>query len=60
MKVNEMIKKGVVVGVLATTITGAGIYLYGMNRDTSDIRTPTIVNQENKIRIDYKQIILDE
>ena len=58
---NEMIKKGVVAGVLATTITGTGICLYGMmNRDTSDIRKTTIVNQENKIRIDYKQIILDE
>ena len=57
---NEMIKKGVVAGVLATTITGAGIYLYGMNRDTGEIRKTTIINQENKIRIDYKQIILDE
>lgn len=58
---NEMIKKGVVAGVLATTITGTGICLYGMmNRDTSDIRKTTIVNQENKVRIDYKQIILDE
>ena len=57
---NEMIKKGVVVGVLATTITGAGIYLYGMNRDTEEIRKTTIINQENKIRIDYKQIILDK
>lgn len=58
---NEMIKKGVVAGVLATTITGTGICLYGMmNRDTSDIRKTTIVNQENKVRIDYKQIMLDE
>lgn len=58
---NEMIKKGVIVGVLATTITGTGMYLYGtMNRGANDIRKTTIVNQENKIRIDYKQIILDE
>ena len=58
---NEMIKKGVIAGVLATTITGTGMYLYStMNRDTSDIRKTTIVNQENKVRIDYKQIILDE
>lgn len=57
---NEMIKKGVVAGVLVTTITGTGIYLYGMNRDTGEIRKTTIVNQENKVRIDYKQIILDE
>ena len=57
---NEMIRKGVITGVLATTITGTGICLYGMNRDTSDIRKTTIVNQENKVRIDYKQIILDE
>ena len=58
---NEMIKKGVVAGVLVTTITGTGIYLYGMNRSTGEIRKTTIINhQENKIRIDYKQIILDE
>ncbi len=57
---NEMIKKGVVAGVLVTTITGTGIYLYGMNRDIGEIRKTTIINQENKIRIDYKQIILDE
>ena len=58
---NAMIKKGVIAGVLATTITGTGMYLYGtMNGGTNDIRKTTIVNQENKIRIDYKQIILDE
>ena len=58
---NEMIKKGVIAGVLATTITGTGMYLYStMNRGASDIRKTTIVNQENKVRIDYKQIILDE
>ena len=58
---NAMIKKGVIAGVLATTITGTGMYLYGtMNGGASDIRKTTIVNQENKIRIDYKQIILDE
>ena len=58
---NEMIKKGVIAGVLATTITGTGMYLYStMNGGASDIRKTTIVNQENKIRIDYKQIILDE
>ena len=58
---NEMIKKGVVAGILATTITGTGMYLYGtMNGGASDIRKTTIVNQENKVRIDYKQIILDE
>ena len=58
---NEMIRKGVIAGVLATTITGTGICLYGMmDRDTNDIRKTTIVNQENKVRIDYKQIILDE
>ena len=58
---NEMIKKGVIAGVLATTITGTGMYLYStMNGGANDIRKTTIVNQENKIRIDYKQIILDE
>ena len=57
---NEMIKKGVVAGALVTTITGTGMYLYGMNNNTNDIRKTTIVNQENKVRIDYKQIILDE
>ena len=58
---NAMIKKGVIAGVLATTITGTGMYLYGtMNGGASDIRKTTIVNQENKVRIDYKQIILDE
>ena len=58
---NEMIKKGVIAGVLATTITGTGMYLYStMNGGASDIRKTTIVNQENKVRIDYKQIILDE
>ena len=58
---NEMIKKGVVAGILATTITGTGMYLYEtMNGGASDIRKTTIVNQENKVRIDYKQIILDE
>ena len=57
---NEMIKKGIITGVLVTTITGTGIYLYGMNRNTGEIRKTTIINQENKIRIDYKQIILDE
>ena len=58
---NEMIRKGVIAGVLATTITGTGMYLYGtMNGGASDIRKTTIVNQENKVRIDYKQIILDE
>ena len=58
---NEMIKKGIITGVLATTITGTGIYLYGtMNGNANEIRKTTIINQENKIRIDYKQIILDE
>ena len=58
---NEMIRKGVIAGVLATTITGTGMYLYGtMNGGASDIRKTTIVNQENKVRIDYKEIILDE
>ena len=58
---NEIIRKGVIAGVLATTITGTGICLYGMmDRDANEIRKTTIVNQENKIRIDYKQIILDE
>ena len=58
---NAMIKKGVIAGVLATTITGTGMYLYGtMNGGASAIRKTTIVNQENKVRIDYKQIILDE
>ena len=58
---NAMIKKGVIAGVLATTITGTGMYLYGtMNGGANEIRKTTIVNQENKVRIDYKQIILDE
>ena len=58
---NEMIRKGVIASVIATTITGTGICLYGMmDRDVNNIRKTTIVNQENKVRIDYKQIILDE
>ena len=58
---NEMIKKGIITSVLVTTITGTGIYLYGtMNGGANEIRKTTIINQENKIRIDYKQIILDE
>ena len=57
---NEMIKKGVVASVIATTVIGGvGAYNY-INRDTTPIRKTTIINQENKVRIDYKQIILDE
>ena len=58
---NEMIKKGVVASVIATTVVGGSLGAYGyINRDTTPIRKTTIVNQENKVRIDYKQIILDE
>lgn len=57
---NEMIKKGVVASVITTTVIGGvGAYNY-INRDITPIRKTTIVNQENKVRIDYKQIILDE
>lgn len=58
---NETIKKGVVASIIATTVVGGSLGAYGyINRGTTDIRKTTIVNQENKVRIDYKQIILDE
>ena len=59
---NEMIKKGVVASLITTTIVGVGVggAITYINRDTTPIRKTTIVNQENKVRIDYKQIILDE
>ena len=58
---NVMIKKGVAASVIATTVVGGSLGAYGyINRDTTPIRKTTIVNQENKVRIDYKQIILDE
>lgn len=59
---NEMIKKGVAASLITTTIVGVGVggAITYINRDTTPIRKTTIVNQENKVRIDYKQIILDE
>lgn len=59
---NEMIRKGVISSLITTTIVGAGVggAITYINRDTTPIRKTTIVNQENKVRIDYKQIILDE